>query len=367
MQLHTTKLPGLIREAIDLKKERYFRDGNNLYFRVQSSGSAAWVVRKRYGRRLKLTTLGRWNKGKGMTLAEAREKAQKQDSRAAAHSITLGMFLREYYTAKVNKGYKRPENMKGYFDRFEKDEPALWNTKLRNVEQYAVFQALQRYAKDRGNVAAARLSSILKTAFRRAVNGPGYLNASPIASLSVTEISGTEKPRERVLTDAEIRAVWYADGPHTPLLRFLLLTGQRIGETQLATWDEVGDVWNIPAEHTKNGRAHWVPLPPTVLAIINAEDHSRRKVFGHTTITATQAWLHWWCAKNNIEPNFTPHDLRRTYVTRLNELGVAPHIVEKNVNHTLPGIMGVYNKAQYADERRDAAARWAAELQRLVA
>lgn len=367
MRLHTTKLPGLVREAIDLNKERYFRDGNNLYFRVQSSGSAAWVVRKRYGRRLQLTTLGRWNKGKGMTLAEAREKAQNQDSKAAGHGMTLGVFLREYYTGRLRTGYKRPDVLKGYFDRAEKDEPALWNTKLRDIEHYAVFQALKRYADDRGKVGAARFTSILKTALDHAVN-VGLLSASPIVSLKVRVVSGTQKPRERILTDAEIRAVWHMDGPHTPLLRFLLLTGQRIGETQLTVWPDVaGDVWTIPAEHAKNGKAHWVPLPPAALDIINAQDRERRKIFGHTTNTATQAWLHWWCGKNNIEPNFTPHDLRRTYVTRLNELGIAPHIVEKNVNHTLPGIMGVYNKAQYADERREAAARWAVELERLVA
>ena len=157
------------------------------------------------------------------------------------------------------------------------------------------------------------------------------------------------------------------DKSHTPLLRFLLLTGQRIGEAQAATWEHLaGDVWHIPAEHSKNGRAHWVPLPSSALEIINAQDHHRRKIFGHTSDTATQSWLKRWCAKKGIDLAFTPHDLRRTFSTRLNAMGIAPHIVERMLNHKFQGVMAVYNRAEYTNERREAAARWAAEVERLV-
>jgi integrase len=254
----------------------------------------------------------------------------------------------------------------GYLDRLEKDEPGLWDTKLRDVEHVDVFRAMKTYARRRGKVAAARLTSILKTALNHAVNA-GYFTISPIISLTSQSYSGKTVHRTRVLTDEEIRNLWHTDRSHTPLLRFLLLTGQRIGETQLATWDHVvGEVWHIPAEIAKNGKAHWVPLPAAALDIINAEDRKRRKIFGHTSNTATQAWLKRWCAKQNIDPAFTPHDLRRTFSTRVNGMGVGPHIVERMLNHTLEGVMKVYNHAEYTDERRDAAARWAVELERLI-
>ena len=68
-------------------------------------------------------------------------------------------------------------------------------------------------------------------------------------------------------------------------------------------------------------------------------------------MTAVQAWTKRWCQRNEFEPPFTPHDIRRTVATRLNDAGIAPHIVEKMLNHHLQGVMRVYNKAQYEDER----------------
>lgn len=366
MALHSTKIASLVREALALGKERYFSDGENLYLRVQPSGSAAWVIRKRHGSRLILSTLGQWNNGKGMTLADAREKAGNIDPRAAAHRMTLGKYLREYYAERVHDGYKRPHHLEGYFDRLEREEPGLWNTKLRDLEHYDVFRAMKLYSKKHGKVAAARLTSILKTALNHAVNA-GYLSQSPIIGITAKAVSGTALPRTRVLTDVEIHQVWHTDSSHTPLIRFLMLTGQRIGETQLATWEHIaGDVWHIPAEIAKNGKAHWIYLPAAALAIIEAEDRQRRKIFGHTSNTATQAWLKRWCQRQQIEPAFTPHDLRRTFSTRLNGMGIPPHIVERMLNHTLEGVMRVYNLAEYTDERREAAVRWAIELERLV-
>jgi integrase len=366
MALHSTKLPGLIREALAGGKERYFSDGDNLYLRVQPSGNAAWVIRKRHGKRLVLTTLGQWNDGKGMTLAGAREKAGSLDPKAAAHNMSLGSFLREWFTEEIQHKYRRPHHVQGYLDRIEKDEAGLWNRKLRDVEHLEVFRALKTYAKRRGTVAANRCLSILKTSMTYAVNA-GYLSASPIVAMTGKAIGGSVTDRARVLTDEELRSLWTADSDHVPLVRFLMLTGQRIGEAQLATWDHIADgVWTIPAEHAKNGRAHWVPLSPSAKAIIDAQDRHRRKVFGHTSNTAVQSWMKRWCEREKIDPAFTPHDLRRTFATRLNDLGVAPHIVERMLNHTMQGVMKVYNRAEYADERRDAANKWAVELERIV-
>ena len=64
--------------------------------------------------------------------------------------------------------------------------------------------------------------------------------------------------------------------------------------------------------------------------------------------------------------SFTPHDLRRTFATRVNELKVGPHVVEKILNHKMSGVMAVYNQADYEDERVVAMQLWADELQRIV-
>ena len=63
---------------------------------------------------------------------------------------------------------------------------------------------------------------------------------------------------------------------------------------------------------------------------------------------------------------WTPHDLRRTFSTRLGDLGVAPHIIEKLLNHTAEGVAGIYNRAELLEERIAATKAWAVELARVV-
>jgi len=79
-----------------------------------------------------------------------------------------------------------------------------------------------------------------------------------------------------------------------------------------------------------------------------------------------RAWLRRWCQRERISPAFRPHDLRRTCATRLNTLGVLPHIAEKILNHTMQGVMAVYNRAEYEAERIEAMQRWADELDRVL-
>jgi hypothetical protein len=64
-------------------------------------------------------------------------------------------------------------------------------------------------------------------------------------------------------------------------------------------------------------------------------------------------------------PHFTPHDLRRTGSTLLNEQGYAPDWIEKALNHSVKGVRGVYNRAQYAEQRRRMLAEWATWLEKL--
>jgi integrase len=110
--------------------------------------------------------------------------------------------------------------------------------------------------------------SILKTALRFAVDA-GYLDISPVDRLPSELVGGVESSRDRVLTDEELRRLWQARSAHMPLLRFLILTGQRIGEAQRARSSHVhDDRWHIPKEHSKNHRAHWVALPRQALALL---------------------------------------------------------------------------------------------------
>jgi integrase len=176
-------------------------------------------------------------------------------------------------------------------------------------------------------------------------------------------------------------------GVFGPLFKIILLTGQRRGEVAGMTWEEVKSltpddaVWELPRQRTKNGQAHFVPLTPAVQAVLTRLPRAGSLVFSTTDKTAVSGFSK---AKKQLDglindrlreqgfpplPAWTLHDLRRTMVTVMNErLGVAPHVVEAVVNHVSGpakrGVAGVYNRALYLNDRRDALLRWAAYLER---
>jgi integrase len=331
---------------------------NNLYLRVRVNGAKVWHVRRMKDGSLLNRRLGSWP---AMSLKSARQTARNVLSGAIEGDASLKSVADEWYSRRIEHDYKRPKQIRQYLDRIS---PALLVQPIHTIERLTVARFLQRYAEDRGPVGANRLLAILKQLFGYAAK-VGYLPENILAPLTRDEVGGQEPARARVLTDDEIRTLWTAKSGNVPLLKFLLLTAQRIGEAQLAEWKDIdGDVWRIPAEHSKNGKAHWVTISPQARAILEARKDDDGRIFGNTTNTNVQAWLRRW---QKADANaWTPHDLRRTAATRMNDLGVAPHVVEKILNHSLQGVMAVYNKAEYADERANAMRLWGVEVARIV-
>ena len=342
-------------------KDQWVCDGNGLYLRVRKTGGKSWVIRRKRQGHTRIITLGKYPQ---LRLREARLKAALLDSENTWSKLTLRELLDEWYEDQIRPNYKSPRQVALYLKRVSSE---LLAQKIRDITRADVRSFLKKYSNERGPVGANRLLAILRQALRYAVEA-GYIAESPIAGLSRRLVGGEEKTRDRVLTDDEIRSLWRTDAQHTSLLRFLLLTGQRIGETQLAIWDDVdGDRWSIPAKNAKNAREHWVALSRQAQELLEGLDRDRRTIFGRATTTGVQAWLRRWADREKITPRFTPHDLRRTFATRLNELGVAPHVVERILNHTLQGVMKIYNQAEYAAERIEAMQRWGDEVERIVA
>ncbi|TAN71018.1 MAG: hypothetical protein EPN20_04975 [Magnetospirillum sp.] len=206
---------------------------------------------------------------------------------------------------------------------------------------------------------------------------------------------GPKNVGERTLSAAEIAEVWQAfgaeGGAFCDLFKLLLLTGQRRAEvggmlrTELSDLDGDKPTWEIPSDRTKNGRPHTVPLAPAAAKIIKARPEIGEAGFLFTTsgetpvsgFSKTKERVDGRIARKREEagirpmPDWTLHDLRRTMVTLMNErLGIAPHVVEACVNHVSggakAGVAGVYNKALYLAERREAMTAWAAYVDALV-
>jgi len=154
----------------------------------------------------------------------------------------------------------------------------------------------------------------------------------------------------------------------------LLLTGQRREEVGAMRWAELNlgrGVWQLAGTRTKNGLPHEVPLPRQAVEILGLVTRGDREcVFGYPT----RGFVKWGASKRRFDQKcpvqgWTVHDARRTAVTGMAEIGVAPHIIEAVVNHISGhkgGVAGVYNRAKYSEEKRAALQRWADHVERVV-
>jgi integrase len=192
-----------------------------------------------------------------------------------------------------------------------------------------------------------------------------------------------EESRDRVLNKDEIRAFWQATEkvgfPFGPMAQILLLTGQRLGEVTKMTDDEVdGDLWSMAKDRTKNGRAHIVPLSDMVRNILDGIPRVRVVgcplwILSTTGRTPVQGFDG---AKSSINaamatvlPHWTFHDLRRTCASGMAELGVATVVIEAVLNHASgvrASVAGVYNRHDYAKEKRAALDLWADHVLGLI-
>jgi integrase len=180
----------------------------------------------------------------------------------------------------------------------------------------------------------------------------------------------TPSKRDRVLSDDELASVWRAAGatsaPFGQIIRLLLLTGQRREEVSGIAWSELSDdltKWTIPASRTKNGVPHIVPLNKPAQDLLRGASQQGELVFPGLRGTPFSGW-----GKSKTEldtasktSDWRIHDLRRTLATGLQRLGVRLEVTEAVLNHvsgSRAGIVGVYQRHDWASEKRAALEAW---------
>jgi integrase len=185
--------------------------------------------------------------------------------------------------------------------------------------------------------------------------------------------------RDRVLTNDEIKRFWSAASKERVAfaapLKLLLLTGQRLSEVtgmRRSELSEDGATWTIPSGRTKNKRAHVVPLSPTARELIASMSGDGELVFstdGAHPVSIGSKIKRRLDAAMRISP-WRTHDLRRTTVTGMAELGIRPDVIERVVNHVSgnarSGVAGIYNRSELLSERRAALERWAVHVMGLI-
>ena len=330
-----------IRDTKPGTTDKWISDGAGLNIRIRPNGTKTWVIRRKHNGKTTTETIGEFP---AVTCADARTAFAKKSFTPDLTKITFADLLDEWYSRRIEPRYRVTKNIKVYVTRAKAEFGKIILQKLTTAQ---LVKWLQHYA-EKTPVAANRCQSNLKMALNYAVEC-GYLERNPLQAVTNKVVGGEEKTRDRTLTDDEIRTMWAWDRKQ---LRFLLLTGLRISESTQGNVD--GEFFRIG--RTKNGDPHWVYLPPFAIEQFDKFD---------TSPTAVQSWLKRHCAKGSDQP-FTPHDLRRTFATRLADIGIPIHIIEKCLNHRMQGVMGIYNRHEYTAERIDAAKRWADELYRII-
>jgi integrase len=265
----------------------------------------------------------------------------------------------------------------------EKDGVPAWGKrKMGDIKRRDIVLLLDRI-RERAPITANRFLGVLARFFNFAAER-GVIEDSPCTRIRKT----AEEGRSRVLSDGEIKLLWGAlalenkeiDVYHVSklVLKMILLTAQRPGEICGMTWAEIGEdnFWTIPADRMKNQEPHRVPLTGMAWEIVEAvRPYSGDSKFifrssykddapieRHTLSRAIAR--HW--KEIGFKEAFTPHDIRRTVRTKLAEIGEQDHIAERVLGHKLQGMMAVYNRHSYDQEKRAALEKWEARLKKII-
>ena len=385
--------------------EYYDRRLPGFGLRVSHRGSKSWFLMTRLDGRLLRVTLGKYP---AISLADAREQARsaarvasegkdpreikaaakqkRQEERQNTFSACAADFLEKHAKRRL-----RPSTQREYGRILTGSDTRHWQGKpIAQLSKRDVLDVLEVMDR-RGSPGAAKRALVY---LRKFFNWCAERDILTVVPTDRIRSPHPEVKRDRVLSDEELQYVLAAidaeDGVFGPLIRVLLLTGQRRAEVAGMRWSELRNLdgaealWEIPSERTKNKQSHLVPLSPAVRKIISDMPQIGDLVFTTTGETPVSGFGR---AKQRLDahinmmrdadglthiPPWTLHDLRRTMVTIMNEqLSVAPHVVEAVVNHmsglSKAGVAGVYNRALYMENRRAALGDWSKYADRLRA
>jgi integrase len=346
-----------------------------------------WVVQYRASGKSRRETIGRVDRiplemartAARRSLAKvelgADPQAEKVEARARA-SITLGSVAERYLAN--SKDRLKPRSYEETERNLVKHWGSLHPVPAHKITRAIIASRLEEIAANSGPIASNRSRAALSALFSWAM-GAGIVDENPVAgAIKLAD----EVSRDHVISDSELAAVWHAcrDDDHGYIVRLLLLTGQRRDEIGSMVWSEVDldrAVWTIPAKRTKNGRPHDVPLSLPVVEILRGLPRREGRSFifgggqgGFSGWSKSKARLDARIAKaGNEVRHWRLHDLRRTAATRMAELGTLPHVIEAVLNHLSghqAGVAGIYNRASYSMEKREALDQWASHVTRLA-
>ncbi len=363
-----------------------------LRIRVQPTGTRTFIWRVNHNNKQRIINIGRYP---DVPLADARKKLEKLKEQHSDGDLfndlkenpkTVNELADIFYNDRIIPHRKRPEIVRYVLDR--NILPEIGTKKPQAVTTIAVSKVVSIVVNRGATGHAGKVLSTLKQLFKFA-ESRGFIEHSPAYSLEPKGLGITTNMRDRSLDAEEIRAFWVAldraprmSAPVRTGLRVLLLSGVRSGELIKARWSDVDldkGEWFIPEENSKT-RAWTVPISSHLLTLFKQlRDYagdSEHVVPGKdgpvTDKVLVRAMTRLFEIKdkdgNHILtiPKATPHDLRRTMRSHMDDLKIEPHIAEKCLNHSLGRIAETYNTNPMLDQRRAALEKWGDYVDLLV-
>jgi integrase len=379
-----------------------------LALRVTENGRKSWSLFYRFNGRLRRFTIGRYPaikpaqaRREAITVLErvrqgidpAEEKRARRD-KPSPEAETFESLVQDYLERHVRKNSATVTYQEAKRDLEHNVLPKWRNRPIASISRRDAIDLIDGLVERGVEIQANRTLARLRALFNWAIE-KDRISASPVDYMKPPT---KERARDRALTDDEIRWFWQAcdeiGWPFGPVFKLLLLTAQRRDEVGGMKWTEI-DVekrkWTLPRQRVKSDRGHEVHLSDAAIKVlhslprITSGSNERDLVF---TVTGTTAVSGFGNAKRRLDlimaearrhslklperteiPNWRLHDLRRTAATGMARLKIAPHAVDKVLNHsggTIRGVAAVYNRFEYLEERRAALEAWGRYVDNLV-
>jgi len=369
-------------------KDKTFQkaDGEGLVIEVKPSGHKTWMYRYRLAGKQEKLVIGTYPE---VSLKDARDrhfearravargespaKAKQEAKTETGKTQTVKVFSEQFFREIVEKDRKDTTIPRRYLDK--EILPRIGSKVVAEVTAADVRDIVWA-KKDQGfDAAASAVRGLLKRLFDFAVT-QGQASMNPVQALPSRHVFKPQA-RERALAKDEIGAFLHAVKESNVRRQFkialhlTLITMIRKSELLLARWADVhvdDAEWHVPAKITKTGKPHVVYLSRQALEMF---EELRKLAGGSELVLPGRSSLKQPFAHNSINdalkkalqgqpiPAFTIHDLRRTASTHLHEQGYSSDVIEKALNHTIGGVRGVYNKAEYAVPRKAMLQDWA--------
>lgn len=388
-KLSDKKLRSLL--SVQQQKETLVADGDGLSARVSKSGVISWVFAYRLGgreARLERIKLGNYPE---MPLKLARERrdqcrawlAEGKDPRHQLNLTTvqtlkpvtvkeaINYWIREYAT-------ENRANVERHKAQLEKHiYPYIGSHPLSECETRYWLDCFDRMKKTTP-VAAGYVFQMCKQALKFC-RVRRYAISNALDDLTISDVGKKQEKGDRVHSDEELGQLWRATEElkfqpyYAAMIRLLVVFGSRSQEVRLSKWSEWDMkrwIWTVPKEHSKGGEKIIRPIPEAVQPLIESLYRQHKDtglLLGEMKASsAVSAWGRLVWKRLGHSEAWSLHDLRRSFSTKLNELGIAPHVVEQLLGHTMPGVMSVYNHSQYLPEKLDALNKWYERLELLA-